>query len=159
MSYRRSAPGLLVLLIALSSDCLAKVPSQFVKVVFHGTTGDLGEFDQFAQRAKASGATHIEVTGMPYPFSYWQFDTPGDPYPAWAISHFTLFKVATPDALKPYIPQDYAEKVMKLLEDRCKVLRKHGLKAYVRADEPHISINGTRATLRRLAFALAGALR
>ena len=138
MSYRRSAPGLLVLLIALSSDCLAKVPSQFVKVVFHGTTGDLGEFDQFAQRAKASGATHIEVTGMPYPFSYWQFDTPGDPYPAWAISHFTLFKVATPDALKPYIPQDYAEKVMKLLEDRCKVLRKHGLKAYVRADEPHM---------------------
>jgi len=50
----------------------------------------------------------------------WQMDTPGDPYPAWAMSNVGLLKVSTPEALKPYLPQDYAGKVISILQSRAK---------------------------------------
>ncbi len=129
---------ILIFFLVLSAQLFGKIPAQYSKIIFSGTTTDLADFEKFVKRAKASGATHIDITGLPVPFSFWQFDTPGDPYPAWPCMVFSLFKVATPEVLKPYVPQDYAIKVLKLLEDRCKILRQHGLKAYVSAGEPHM---------------------
>ena len=65
-------------------------------------------------------------------------DTPGDPYPAWAMSNVGLLKVAPPEALKPFLPQDYADTVMGILRSRCAVLRKLGLKAAFTTFEPQI---------------------
>ncbi|MFZ5518585.1 MAG: hypothetical protein ACOY90_18290 [Candidatus Zhuqueibacterota bacterium] len=126
------------LVLLLCAQLFSMIPTQYTKIMFTGTTVDLADFEKFVIRAKASGATHIDITGLPMPFSFWQFDTPGDPYPAWPCMVFSLFKVATPEILKPYVPQDYAIKVLTLLEDRCKILRKHELKAYVSAGEPHM---------------------
>jgi hypothetical protein len=54
------------------------------------------------------------------------------------MSNIGIFKVATPDALKKYLPQDYADRVMGILKERCEVLRKLGLKAAYTTFEPQI---------------------
>ncbi|REE02017.1 hypothetical protein [Marinoscillum furvescens] len=111
-------------------------PSQ--KVIFGCYAEDLEAFEAFATRARESGATHIVLTAEDLPWARWQYDTPGDPYPAWAISNVGLLKIATPDVIKPHIPQDYAEEVLGILEARCKVLRKLGLKAAFTTFEPQM---------------------
>ena len=112
--------------------------SKFDKIIFGCYTENLKDFEEFALRAKLSGATHINLTNEDLPLSRWQYDTPGDPYPSWVITNIGLLKIATPEALKPYIPQDYAESVMAILEARCKILRKHGLKATFQTFEPQM---------------------
>ena len=67
---------------------------------------NLADFESFARRAKRSGATHIVITAEDLPWAAWQMDTPGDPYPAWAMSNVGLLKVAPPEALKPFLPGD-----------------------------------------------------
>jgi hypothetical protein len=112
--------------------------SDFEKIIFGCYTENPGDFEKFVIRAKQSGATHINLSNEDLPKSYWQYDTPGDPYPSWVITNIGLLKIATPEALKSYIPQDYAEKVMKILEERCKILRKYGLKAAIMTFEPQM---------------------
>ncbi len=138
MKLRSISLIIFILLLTVNLNLFSKIPAQYTKIIFSGTTTDMADFEKFVKRAKASGATHIDITGLPIPFSFWQFDTPGDPYPAWPCMVFSLFKVATPEVLKPYIPQDFAVKVITLLKDRCKILRKHGMKAYISAGEPHL---------------------
>ena len=112
--------------------------SHFTSVIFGCHSETLADFESFARRAKQSGATHIVLTGEDLPWASWQLDTPGDPYPAWAMSNIGLLKIATPDALKPYLPQDYAENVLAILRSRCAVLRKLGLKAAFTTFEPQM---------------------
>ena len=108
------------------------------KIIFGCFSEDLSAFEEFVKRAKNSGATHIILTAEDLPRSYWQYDTPGDPYPAWVITNIGLLKICTPAALRPYIPQDYAEQVMRILEDRCRILRKYGLKGAMTTFEPQM---------------------
>ena len=110
----------------------------FKSVIFGCHSDNLADFETFARRARQSGATHIVLTAEDLPWANWQLDTPGDPYPAWAMSNVGLLKIATPDALKPYLPQDYAERVMAILRSRCTVLRKLGLKAAFTTFEPQM---------------------
>jgi hypothetical protein len=112
--------------------------ADFSKVIFGCRTENIQEFEKFVIRAKQSGATHINLCNEDLPKSYWQYDTPGDPYPSWVITNIGLLKIATPESLKPYIPQDYAEEVMKILEERCRILRKYGLKAAIMTFEPQM---------------------
>ncbi|MGC9341158.1 MAG: hypothetical protein ACP5E3_00505, partial [Bacteroidales bacterium] len=49
-----------------------------------------------------------------------------------------LLKICPPQALKPYIPEDYSERVMQVLESRCRILRKYGLKAAFKTFEPQM---------------------
>lgn|ERR1017187_3874948 len=112
--------------------------AHFKKIIFGCHSDDLAGFESFARRAKQSGATHIVLTGEDLPWAAWQLDTPGDPYPAWAMSNIGLLKIATPTALKPYLPQDYADTVMGILRSRCAVLRKLGLKAAFTTFEPQM---------------------
>jgi len=95
------------------------------------------EFDAFAAEAKEHGATHVRITEN-IPPSLYQFDVEGDPYPAWYIYHADLMKIFPPARLQPYVNMEYAEFMASLLEERCKILRKYGLKGYFRSNEPHV---------------------
>lgn len=122
----------------LAAPAAAQQQKQFRTVIFGRYSDSIQSFEAFAQRARQSGATHIVITAEDLPWALWMLDTPGDPYPAWAMSNIGIFKAATPDALKPYLPQDYADRVMGILKQRCEVLRKLGLKAAYTTFEPQI---------------------
>ncbi len=111
---------------------------RFKTVVFGRHSESLADFESFARRARQSGATHVVITAEDLPWAMWQMDTPGDPYPAWAVSNVGLLKVSIPEALQPFLPKDYSDTVMGLLRSRCEVLRKLGLKAAFTTFEPQI---------------------
>lgn len=127
-----------VLLAAAGTSVAANTPGHFKSIVFGCHSETLADFESFARRAKQSGATHIVLTAEDLPWATWQLDTPGDPYPAWAMSNVGLLKVSPPEALKPFLPQDYADTVIGILRSRCAVLRKLGLKAAFTTFEPQI---------------------
>lgn len=108
------------------------------QVVFGCYMEDLAQFRSFAERAKALGATHITITAEDLPINYPELSPPGDPYPAWVITNPGLLKIASPDALQPQIPQAHGRQVMRILEARCKILRKLGLKAAFHTFEPQM---------------------
>jgi len=112
--------------------------AQFTKIIFGCFSTDLSDFEEFVKVAKNAGATHIILTAEDLPCSHWQYDTPGDPYPAWVITNMGLLKICTPRALRPYVPQDYAEQVMRILEDRCRILRQYGMKGAMKTFEPQM---------------------
>lgn len=127
----------LMLSLWLATPATAAAPP-FRTVIFGRYSDSIESFEAFARRAKQSGATHVVITAEDLPWALWMLDTPGDPYPAWAMSNIGIFKVATPEALKPYLPQDWANRVMGMLRQRCEVLRKLGLKAAYTTFEPQI---------------------
>ena len=61
------------------------------KIIVGGSYTNLADFEQFAARARQSGATHVRISDS-LPWSYWQYDNPNDPYPSWVISHPTRSK-------------------------------------------------------------------
>ncbi|MDZ7638820.1 MAG: hypothetical protein U5J83_11325 [Bryobacterales bacterium] len=126
--------SLLLLLAAVP----AALHAQPKTVIFGRYSASLPSFEAFAQRAKLSGATHVVITAEDLPWAMWQMDTPGDPYPAWAVSNVGLLKVSIPAALQPYLPSEYSEQVLAILRARCEVLRKLGLKAAFTTFEPQI---------------------
>lgn len=98
---------------------------------------NLLKFEAFVAKAKEHGATHVRITEN-IPPSLYQFDVEGDPYPAWYIYHADLMKVFPPAKLKPYVNMQYAEFLASILEARCEILRKYGLKGQYWSGEPHI---------------------
>ena len=138
---RHSTPGIRCLLFGMllavaGTSVAAKLPGHFTSIVFGCHSENLADFESFARRAKQSGATHIVITAEDLPWASWQMDTPGDPYPAWAMSNVGLLKVSPPEALKPFLPGDYPVMVIGILRSRCAVLRKLGLKAAFTTFEP-----------------------
>jgi hypothetical protein len=86
--------------------------------------------------AKELGATHVVITeGIPH--ATWEMDG-SDPYPAWYVHHASLLKIFPPKDVQPYVNLDYAARVQDLLEKRCAILRKYGLKAVWNANEPAV---------------------
>jgi len=129
---------LLVLSILVSAPAAEAAPGRFKTVIFGRYSDSLASFEDFARRAKQSGATHIVITAEDLPWAMWQMDTPGDPYPAWAVSNVGLLKVSIPAALAPYLPKEYSDTVLETLRARCEILRKLGLKAAFTTFEPQI---------------------
>jgi hypothetical protein len=127
-----------MLLAVASISVAAKLPGHFKSIIFGCHSENLADFESFARRAKQSGATHIVITAEDLPWAAWQMDTPGDPYPAWAMSNVGLLKVSPPEALKPFLPAGYPVTVMGILRSRCTVLRKLGLRAAFTTFEPQI---------------------
>ena len=124
------------LILALAA--LPAPAAKFSRVVFGSPSVDLADFERFAARARESGATHINIASEDLPWASWQYDTPGDPYPAWVISNTGLLKIVPPSAIREHIPAAYSERVMAILEQRCRVLRKLGLKAAFTTFEPQM---------------------
>lgn len=116
-------------LLAGSLAAAGPATDGFKKVAFGCPTLDLTDFTTFARRAQQSGATHVSVMAWDLPRAFWQLDTPGDPYPTWQLDAPGLLKLNPPPELRSYIPSEYSDAVMQVLEARCQVLRSLGLKA------------------------------
>ncbi|MEO5958899.1 MAG: hypothetical protein ABIR80_07260, partial [Opitutaceae bacterium] len=114
----------------------ADVPPASKLIVSMGAT-DLAAFERNAVRAKALGATHLVIT-EDMPIAYWTFDPPGDPYPAWFAHHAGMLVIFPPKEMQPFVNLEWSERAAKFFEDRCRVLRQHGLKAYWNANQPEI---------------------
>jgi hypothetical protein len=109
-----------------------------VKIVYGCPAESISEFEEFVKQAKGYGATHIQIQAEDLPFTWWQMDTPGDPYPAWVITNPGLLKTFIPKLLKKSIPDTDAKKIVAILKSRCAVLRKYGLKAAFHSFEPQM---------------------
>lgn len=97
---------------------------------------DLQQFERKAVLSKELGATHVVITeGLP--LATWEAD-PDDPYPAWFMHHISMLKVFPPKDMQPYVNAAYAANVSSILEKRCEILRKLGLKAIWNANEPAV---------------------
>ncbi len=97
---------------------------------------DLAQFEHRAVLAQELGATHVVITeGIP--LATWEASA-SDPYPAWYLHHASLLKIFPPPAVAPYIDREYAAHVASILENRCAVLRKLGLKGVWNANEPAV---------------------
>jgi hypothetical protein len=129
----------LAILILLPTTARAQQPAAtpFRTIIFNFDTPDMAAFDRAAARAKGMGATHLVVTSN-LPRAMWEYDTPGDPYPAWYVKQPGIMKIFPPDALKPYIPADYSDRISAILVQRCQILRKYGLKGAYLANEPQV---------------------
>lgn len=95
----------------------------------------LVEFEKEAASAKERGVARLAVTtGLPP--ALWEFDPPDDPYPAWYVNQQSFLKIFTPKELQPFVDQVWAARTARLVEERCKILRKYGLKGQWNSDEP-----------------------
>lgn len=102
---------------------------------------DHAAFERNAVRAKALGATHVIIT-EDMPIAFWRFDPPDDPYPAWYVHHAGLLVIFPPKELQPFVDMEWAERAAEFFEERCRILRKHGLKAYWHANQPEVLPEG-----------------
>jgi hypothetical protein len=97
----------------------------------------LALFERKATLAKRLGATHVPLTdGLPT--AQWQFQPAGDPYPAWFIQRPDFFKLYPAPEVEPFVDVAYGRRVAGLLEARCRILRKLGLKAHWAANIPQV---------------------
>ena len=98
---------------------------------------DLALFERKAALAKRLGATHVPITdGLPP--AKWQFDPPDDPYPGWFIQRPDFFKLFPAPEVAPFVDQAYGRRVAAILEARCQILRRLGLKAHWAANIPQV---------------------
>jgi hypothetical protein len=97
----------------------------------------LAAFERKAVLAQRLGATHVPLTdGLPT--ARWQFQPANDPYPAWFIQRPDFFKLFPAPEVEPYVDLAYGRRVATLLEERCKILRRLGLKAHWGANLPQV---------------------
>ncbi len=129
---------LLCAILFTATPAIEAANGRFKAVIFGRYSDSPASFESFARQAKQSGATHIVITAEDLPWAMWQMDTPGDPYPAWAVSNVGLLKVSIPGALQEYLPKEYSDRVLDILRSRCEVLRKLGLKAAFTTFEPQM---------------------
>jgi hypothetical protein len=126
-------PWLLSILVAVSLHAAPAIPDNGAA---QRDAADLAVFDRKAALCKDLGATAMVVTdGLP--LATWELD-PNDPYPSWYVHHATLLKIFPPPEVQPYVNMDYANHVSAVLEQRCAILRKYGLKAVWNANEPAV---------------------
>jgi hypothetical protein len=122
--------------LSFASICAAD-QSKFRVIVWNCRADTPEEFERAAAQAAKLGATHLVITNN-LPRAKWEYDTPGDPYPAWYVARPGLLKIFPPDAVRPYVPADYSKAVSDILIERCAILRKYGLKAAYLANEPQL---------------------
>jgi len=106
------------------------------KVTVSCPTTTLEEFRRLTGLSVELGVTHVNITAD-LPRSRWQWELDlNDPYPNWSMGNAMLFKIAVPDALRPWIPTEYAKRVTDLIAGRGEILRKLGLKASYSGADP-----------------------
>ncbi len=102
-----------------------------------GDTQELAVFERKATLAKKLGATHVPITdGLPP--ATWQFQPADDPYPGWFIQRPDFLKLFPPAEVQPFVDIEYGRRVAALLEERCKILRRLGLKAHWASNIPQV---------------------
>jgi hypothetical protein len=99
-----------------------------------GMQEDLAQYQRKAALSKELGATHMSVTeGLP--LATWEMDT-GDPYPMWFAHHAGLLTIFPPKDVQPYVDMKYSANVTGVLQQRCAILGRYGLKGVWSANEP-----------------------
>ncbi len=99
--------------------------------------GELARFERKASLAKRLGATHVPLTdGLPP--ATWQFVPADDPYPGWFIQRPDFLKLYPPAEVRPYVDLEYGRRITSLLEERCRILRRLGLKAHWGSNIPQV---------------------
>ncbi len=78
------------------------------KPIFEFQASDSEAFERDAKLARDLGATHVVITGG-IPLANWEFEPPGDPYPAWFVHHASVLKIFPPKEVQPYVNLQYAE--------------------------------------------------
>ena len=97
---------------------------------------DLALFEKKAALSKELGATHLLVTeGLP--LATWEME-PDDPYPMWFVHHAGILIIFPPKDVQPYVDTKYSASVVGVLEKRCAILGKYGLKGVWSANEPEV---------------------
>jgi hypothetical protein len=97
----------------------------------------LAAYDKEAAAAKDRGVSRLSVTaGLPP--ALWEFDSPGDPYPAWYVAQASVLKIFAPVELRPFVDMAWANRTANLIVERCKILGKYGLKGSWSSDEPQV---------------------
>lgn len=91
------------------------------------TPQPLEEFEAETARAAALGAEYIFISDVPKRREEWTSQN-GDPYPNWGMLQTSLFKLAVPETLKPWLNTEYADKNRKLLKRRAEIAKRYGLK-------------------------------
>ena len=122
----------------LAGSSLAQTTAQrgVAQEVVRQQTADLAQFERKATLSKELGATHMLVTeGLP--LATWEMD-PADPYPMWFVHHAGLLTIFPPEELQPYVDAKYSAQVSGILQQRCEVLGKVGLKGVWNANEPEV---------------------
>lgn len=109
--------------------------SQIKKLIFGVKADTLEVFEKQAQRAKAAGATHVLVSQLPRSWWMWEKDFK-DPYPNWCMGHAQIFKLVCPPQLEKYLPTDFIRECFELVQARCEILRRLGLKPAMHSNEP-----------------------
>jgi hypothetical protein len=96
----------------------------------------LAQFERKAELSKDLGATDMLVTdGLP--LATWEMDA-DDPYPMWFVHHAGLLIIFPPKDVQPYVDMKYAARVQGILQKRCEILVKYGLKGVWSANEPAV---------------------
>lgn len=129
------SPSRLLLLSLLLALNAAAAPAQ--AALSPADQDALAAFERKAILAKRLGATHVPLTdGLPT--AQWQFQPAGDPYPAWFIQRPDFFKLFPAPEVAPFVDMNYGRRIATLLEERCRILRKLGLKAHWAANIPQV---------------------
>jgi hypothetical protein len=131
-----SLSRLLVLSLLLAGSSFAATPAAPV-ALDQIDLDALAVFERKVVLAKRLGATHVPLTdGLPT--AQWQFQPANDPYPAWFIQRPDFFKLFPAPEVAPFVDLAYGRRVATLLEERCKILRRLGLKAHWGANLPQV---------------------
>jgi len=89
-----------------------------------------------AESAVRAGATHITVSGLPAK-SRWEIQDPADPYLQWGIYREVMFKIAVPEALRNFVPTDFAEGALETLRRKGEIASALGLRHAYFGLEPY----------------------
>jgi hypothetical protein len=123
-------------LLAATSHAQTAAPRGVAQEAVRQQSADLAQFERKAVLSKDLGATHMLVTeGLP--LATWEMDT-ADPYPMWFVHHAGLLTIFPPEELQPYVDAKYSAQVSGILQQRCEVLGKVGLKGVWNANEPEV---------------------
>lgn len=105
------------------------------KQIIHFNSSTLEDFRFMVEQLAGTDATHVVVSDLPRSMWMWDIDR-NDPYPNWSMGQCPLFKLACPEKLKQYLPQDHISECMDIVKARCEILRQHGLKPAILSNEP-----------------------
>lgn len=108
-----------------------------MKTIFGISFRTAGEFEEAVGKCSDCGATHLVITEN-LPLANWQFDTPGDPYPAWYAHQPGLLKTYPPASILPFVDKEHAARTQEVLKQRCEILRRYNMRGAYFTTEPQI---------------------
>ena len=108
----------------------------YAKLAVTIPTHDLAEFKAKVKDAKAMGATHVFISGLRDRTDY-RGEAKGSPWTEWNVSFPSIFKHATPPALKDLYPAAWQKRQMAYMREKHGIVVRAGLRSAYYGLEPH----------------------